>query len=224
MSKGTDMEATRRVGAWSAATSAIISIIYVIGQVLEWQGLLGSAGGPESTSTPLGIAVLLTPSLLLASTFVTMMAALHQASPSGRKAISQAALAFATVYVTLVSLIYFVQLTLVAPRLAAGDMGGLEYLRFVPYRSFLFAVDLLGYSFMSLSTLLAAFALPNIVLARLPKLLLLANGLLLPSIALQMYFPKLIWVAALWGLTFPAAMLALTAMFARAWPVNTGTS
>ncbi len=210
------MDITRRVGAWSASASALLSTLYVIGQLLEWQGWLGSAGGPESASTPLGIAVLLTPSLLLAGAFATMMAALHQAAPSDRKAISQSALAFATMYATLVSLVYFVQLTLVGPRLAAGDMAGIEFLRFVPYRSFLFAVDLLGYSFMSVATLFAAFALPEIPAARAPRIFLFANGLLLPFIALQMFFPQMIWIAALWAVTFPTATFFVAVMFVRA--------
>ena len=206
---------TRRVGLYSAAASAVLSMAYVLGQILEWRGLLGSAGGPKSTSSPLGIAVLLTPSLLLACAFVTMMAALHQASPSTKKAVSQAAMAFATMYATLVTLVYFVQLTLVGPRMAAGEMAEIEFLRFVPYRSFLFSIDLLGYSFMSLATLFAAFALPDIPAARRPRIFMLATGLLLPAIALQMYFPQLIWIAALWGLTFPAATLFVARMFAQ---------
>jgi hypothetical protein len=58
----------------------------------------------------------------------------------------------------LISLVYFVQLTLVAPRMARGEVGGIELLVFVPFNSFLYAVDLLGYSFMSMATLFVAFA------------------------------------------------------------------
>jgi len=183
-----------------------------VGQLLEWTGVLGSAGGPESSSTPLGIAILLTPSLLLAPAFVVMMAGLHQMAPESGKALSLSGLAFAIIYATLVSLVYFVQLTLVGPRMAAGDMSGIEVLRFVPYRSFLFAVDLLGYSFMSLATLAGAFATPDLRHGRLAAGLMLANGLLVPFLALQMFFPVLIWGGALWGITFPAACIAIAAM------------
>lgn len=209
------MDTTRRVGLYSAAACAALSITYVLAQLLEWLGLLGSASGPESTSTPLGIGVLLTPSLLLGCAFLTMMAALHQASHSDKKAISLAALSFAIMYATLVTLVYFVQLTLVGPRMAADDMAEIEFLRFVPYRSFLFAIDLLGYSFMSVSMLFGACALSDTPAARTPRIFMLATGLLLPAIALQMYFPQLIWIAALWGITFPAAALSIAAMFAR---------
>ncbi|HEX5006298.1 MAG TPA: hypothetical protein VFV70_04250, partial [Hyphomonadaceae bacterium] len=78
---------------WSAVASAALAVIYVGAQLLEWQGLLGSGGGPAGVSTPLGIAILLTPSLLLASAFVTLMAALHRFAPPSRSALSQAALA-----------------------------------------------------------------------------------------------------------------------------------
>jgi len=122
-------------------------------------------------------------------------------------------LAFATVYATLISLVYFVQLTLVGPRIAAGDTAGLEPFLFIPYRSFLFAVDLLGYSFMSLATLAAAFALP--APGRFARGALIANGLLMPFLSFQMLVPALIWIAALWALTFPAAMIALAILLKR---------
>lgn len=207
-----------RIAVWSAIASALLALTYVIAQLLEWRGLLGSAGGPEGVSTPTGIVILLLPSLLLASAFVVMMSAIHRLAPPAKGALSQAALAFAIMYATLVSLVYFVQLTLVAPRMLANDMSEIEFLRFVPYRSFLFAVDLLGYSFMSLATLLAAFALPELRHKTLAKTLMIANGLLFPCLAFQMLIPQLIWGGALWAITFPAACLAIAIMFWRCEP------
>jgi hypothetical protein len=61
-----------------------------------------------------------------------------------------------TAYVALISIFYFVQLTFVGPRLARGQVEGIEVFLFVPFDSFLYAVDILGYSFMSLATLFAA--------------------------------------------------------------------
>ena len=102
-------------------------------------------------------------------------------------------------------MVYFVQLAFVAPRIARGATAGIEVFLFVPFDSFLYAVDILGYSFMSLATLFAAqvFAGGS---HRLVRRLLIANGLLLPCLALQMYFHWLIWIAALWAVTFPGSM------------------
>jgi len=55
---------TKAVGFWSAVLASAFSIAYILGQLAEWLGWLGSKGDPESASTPLGIAVLLTPSLI----------------------------------------------------------------------------------------------------------------------------------------------------------------
>ena len=210
------------LGFWSAVLATIFSIVYIVAQVAEWLGWLGSKGGPASGSTPLGIVVLLTPSLLLGSSFLLMMASVHQLAPSDKRVWSQAALSFATIYAALISVVCFVQLTLVGPRLAEGRMEGIELLRFVPFDSFLYAVDILGYSFMSLSTLFAARVFAGDGLERTARWFLTANGLLLPFLALQMYFHSFIWGGALWAVTFPASTWSLALIFRRA-ETATGT-
>lgn len=206
---------TRTVGFRSAVLAAVFSITYVVGQLAEWAGLLGSSGGPESVSTPLGIVVLLVPSLLLGSSFLVLMVSVHQITPLDRKVWSHAAVAFATAYAVLISSVYFVQLTLVLPRLARGDVAGIEPFLFTPFDSYLYSVDLLGYSFMSLATLFAARVFTGDGRERTARWFLTANGLILPFIALQMYFHPLIWVASLWAVTFPGATLALAVLFRR---------
>lgn len=206
---------TRLVGLSSAILATVFSITYALAQIAEWLGWLGSRGGPESGSTPLGLVALLTPSLLLGSSFLVLIVSVHQVAPSDRKVWSHAALAFAALYATLISMVYFVQLTLVAPRLARGQMEGIEMLRFVPFDSFLYAVDILGYSFMSVSTLFAARVFTGGGLERVVRWFLTANGLLLPFLALQMYFHSFIWGGALWAVTFPGSTWTIAVLFSR---------
>ena len=206
----------KAVGFWSAVFATLFSVAYVVGQLAEWLGMLGSHGGPSSDSTVLGLIVLLTPSLFLGSAFLILMVSVHYVAPPDRKIWSHAALAFATAYAVLISTVYFVQLTLVAPRIARGQTEGIEPFLFVPFDSFLYAVDILGYSFMSVATLLAARVFVGSGLHRTVRWFLTANGLLLPFIALQMYVHPLIWVASLWAVTFPGATWALAVVFRRA--------
>jgi hypothetical protein len=206
---------TRSVGFWSAVLATVFSIAYDVSQIAEWLGWLGSQGGPESSSTPLGLAILLTPSLLLGSSFLVLMVCIHQLAAPDRRVWSHAAVAFATVYTALISINYYVQLTWVAPRLTAGDTKGLEPFLFVPFDSFLYAVDILGYSFMSMATLFAARVFAGGGQERLVRWFLTANGLLLPFIALQMYVHWLIWIAALWAVVFPGATWSLAVLFRR---------
>src|ERR1041384_6776104 len=177
-----------RLGYWSAVFASIFSITYVVGQLAEWLALLGSAGGPESPSTLLGIVVLLTPSLFLGSAFLLLMVSLHHAVPDDRRIWTQAALVFATIYCALISINYFVQLTLVAPHMAHGEIESVRFLLFTPFDSFLYSVDILGYGFMSVATLLGAFALTGTGLERLARRFLIGNGLLLPFITLQNFY------------------------------------
>lgn len=207
---------TRAVGLWSAVLATVFSITYDVGQIAEWLGWLGSGGGAENPSTPLGLAILLTPSLLLGSSFLVLMVAIHQMTPPERRVWSHCALAFATVYTVLISINYFVQLTWVAPRLARGQTAGIEAFLFTPFDSFLYAVDILGYSFMSLATLFAAKVFNGKGLERVARAFLIANGLLIPFIALQMYLHGLIWIAALWAVTFPGSTWSLAILFRRA--------
>lgn len=204
-------DATRQVGLWGASASALLSLAYIVAQLFEWLGMLGSAGGPNASSTPFGIAVLLVPSLLLGPAFIVTLSALCLAVPRERRAFAVAGLALGTIYAALTALVYSVQLTFVAPRLAAGDVEEIALLLFVPYESFLFAVDLWGYSLMSAATLIAAFAVPD----RPARIALIVNGAVLPFLALQMFFPLLIWPASAWAVTFPAGMLLLVRYFRR---------
>lgn len=68
---------------------------------------------------------------------------------------------------------------------------------------------------MSFSTLLAGRVFQGRGLRRIVRWLLTANGMLLPFIALQIYFHPLIWCASLWAATFPGATWALAILFLR---------
>jgi hypothetical protein len=207
---------TRTIGFWSAVLATVFSITYDIGQIAEWLGWLGSGGGPESSSTPLGLVILLTPSLFLGSSFLILAVSIHQLSSPDRKIFSHAAVAFATIYAALISINYYVQLIWVAPRLADGRIAGIEPFLFVPFDSFLYSVDILGYGFMSVATFFAAMVFNGKGAERVARWFLIANGLLLPFITLQMYWHWMIWIAALWAVTFPGSTWSLAIIFRRA--------
>jgi hypothetical protein len=167
--------------------------------------------------------VLLTPSLFLGSAFLVLVVSIHYLASPAQEVWSHAAVAFATAYTVLISIVYFVQLTLVLPRLALGETEGIEMFIFVPFNSFLYAVDILGYSFMSVATFFAGMVFTGGGLQRIVRFFLLANGFLLPFIALQMYVHPLIYIAALWAVTFPGATWSLALLF-RQMPVTVETN
>jgi phage shock protein PspC (stress-responsive transcriptional regulator) len=208
-------KSVRVIGVWSAVLCTVFSLAYVVAQLCEWMGLLGSAGGPHSRSTTLGLAVLLTPSLLLGVSFVPLMVSIHHYAETSVKIWSHIAVAFASIYAALVSIVYYVQLAFVMPRLARGDVEDIRLLIFEPFDSFLYAVDVWGYSLMSLSTLFAAAVFGTQGVERWIRYALIANGCLVPFLALQMYYPPLIWGGTLWSLTFPTSTWLLAIHFRR---------
>ena len=206
---------TKTLGFWSAVLATVFSVTYDIGQLAEWAGWMGSGGGGENASTPFGLVVLLTPSLFLGSAFLILMICIHQLSSPDRRVWSHAAVAFAIIYAGLISMNYFVQLTWVVPRLEAARARGLEPFLFKPFDSFMYSVDLLGYSFMSVAAFFAAKVFSGAGLERQVRVFLTATAFMVPFIALQMYAHWLLWVAALWGVTFPAATWSLAILFRR---------
>jgi hypothetical protein len=203
-----------RLGFWSAVLAAAFSVAYDIGQIAEWLGLMGSGGGPESDSTWYGLVVLLVPSLFLGVAFVVLMGSVHAQAPAEKRIWSRTGLSFAIMYGTLICMNYFVQLTLVAPALHGGRVSeNIRPFLFNVFNSFTYSVDLLGYSFMSLSTLFAAFAFRGPGLERTVRWFMIANGLIMPFIALQTFYHPLIWVASLWAVTLPGATVSLAFLF-----------
>jgi hypothetical protein len=204
-----------KLGYWSAFFASLFSIIYIIGQLAEWLNLFGSGGGPENASTAVGLIVLLIPSLLLAPSFVLLMLCVHYYAPSDKKVWSHASLIFATIYAVLVSINYYVQLTLIVPHMMRSEIESVRPFLFTPFDSFIYSVDLLGYTFMSISTLFAAFVFKGAGLERTARRFLIANGLLIPFLALQIYYHFLIWPASLWAITLPGATITLAKIFRR---------
>jgi len=205
----------RSLGLWSAVLCTVFSLSYIVAQLAEWAGLFGSAGGPHSRSTTVGLVVLLTPSLFLGVSFVVLTVSIHSVAERSARIWSHIAVAFASMYATLISIVYYVQLAFVIPRLARGDAEGIGLLIFEPFDSFLYAVDVFGYSLMSLSTLFAAMVFGTQAIERWIRRALIANGCLIPFLALQMYYPPLIWGGSLWAITFPTATALLAIHFSR---------
>lgn len=127
----------QKVTYWSARLVMLWVLLFALTMVL---GLFGVATGP--------LAFLVC--LLLAPSFVGMMAGLHQQAPPEKRVWSQLGLSFAVIYAVLVGGVYYVQLS--ALRAAADELLPFVY---TPGSVF-FALNMLGYAFMCLSTWCAA--------------------------------------------------------------------
>jgi len=189
----------RAFGVWSAWSAFAASLIYGVFQILQVIGIMPA---------PWDRVLIFLPSLLLAPAFVLTMCALHVAAPAGRSCFTLGALALAIMYAVLASIVYVTQLGVVIPKELRGGSFPLG-LACCAQGEFMTALDLLGYTWMSLSTLLAGIATKGHA-----RRWLIANGVLAPFLVAQLAWPELIIVGALWLITFPAAMAGLAMTFA----------
>lgn len=191
------MERLTRVASWGACIAAIG---YGIPQVMQVAGVL-----PD----PIDRIAIFAPSLALASLFVVALAGLAAQAQGPDRPWRFAALALAILYAALVSPVYVVQLGVVIPRELAGAEA-VSGFACCGFRQPLTAIDLLGYTEMSLATLLLAPSFRGSA-----RTWLVLNGIVAIPVFLQLFWPALIWIGAAWLITFPMAM----ALVARSAPL-----
>lgn len=185
------------VGKWSAILATIFAFGYSVPQLLSVFKII-----PH----PQDLYWLFAPSLFLAPAFLITMISLDLLVPVNLRIWTTIGWAFAAVYCTMITIVYFTQLTIVVPSEVQGNIGNKEVLLF-DRKTFLMAVDCLGYFFMSLSTLFAAFAFKNYRRFKWLYRGLLWNGLLLPVLILAFFYPVFYYPGAIWMITFPLAMI-----------------
>ena len=95
-------------------------------------------------------------SFLMVILFVGIMAALYSLAPDEKKILGTLGISFTVVCITLVSVTYYTQLSLVPNSIKSGMTD--ELTRFVYHspNSIVFAVDILGFFFLGLATLCVA--------------------------------------------------------------------
>jgi hypothetical protein len=191
------------IGWWSAVLAAGFGLVYSVFQVLSELKLIAH---------PRDLYWLFLPSLPLAPAFLIAMICLHYAVDNDLKLFTAISVAFAVLYSADVSLVYFTQLTAVLPAQLSNQINEKQVLLF-DRRTFLMAVDCLGYFFMSFSTLFAAFAFTKDQKNKWLYRGLLFNGLLLPVLILAFFYPVFYYVGAIWMITFPLAMINVAKLF-----------
>jgi hypothetical protein len=206
------MNSVKTIGYWSAILSIFFALAYSVPQIFSELKLI-----PH----PQDLIWLFVPSLFLAPAFMITMICIHYYISAALRIWTAIAMAFAVLYTICATIVYFTQLTVVIPQLLTAQIDETHVLAF-HRRSFLMAVDCLGYFFMSLSTLFAAFAFATDESNKWLYRGMLYNGMLLPVLILAFFYPVFYYVGALWMITFPVAMVHAANLFKKGtqWNLN----
>ena len=199
---------SHRLGMWAALAACAASTGYGVVQTMQILGI---------TKPPLDAILIFGVSICIATPFVIAMVALLYAVPAEKRVWTHAGIAFAGMYATLVSLVYMTELFVTIPAQLQGAADKVQFVTLSEH-SFFWAVDALGYIFMSFATLLAAGAFAWRGLQGWLKLFFVAHGVQAPLIVLILVRPDLLLIGSPWIVTAPVSMLLLAIFFARGTP------
>jgi hypothetical protein len=197
-------DSVRKIGFFSAILTAVFAIIYSVAQIT----ILAVPPSP-----PWDFIGLFAPSLFLAWSFIVMMISIHYYAPEERKIYSHIGLVFAILYAALVSIVYFVELSVAVPAVFQGQVYP-DWLSFTS-PSMMVSIDGLGYGFMAMATLFASQVFAGNKSRRLIRWAFFANGLLAIVILSAVFIPALTVIGALWIITMPLSAIATVLLFGR---------
>ena len=205
----------KKLGFWAAILAAIFSLLFAVLAIAysppDWAGIEAYAEGFDFLQM-----LNMIPVVLVTIAVIVVMACIHSIAPSSKKVFSLIAIAFSVVYATIISTNYYVQLFVVRLNLVSGNLEGLQLLAMPNLHSVFFALEALGYMFLSLATL---FILPVFGRGKLAgwirTFIIISGGLgIFGTIVALFDLPLLIFAGlGLWSLTFPIAMIFVAVYF-----------
>ena len=202
-------QAIYKIGFWSGLVAFSATVAYVIVQMLQVYGVVSD---PWSGILIYGF------SLCISIPFLIEILVLYYTTSAARKFWSHAALIFSIMYSVFVIANYVVQLATVIPMTLQGKLEEVRLLDQTPHSMF-WDFDALGYLFMGIATLFAAFAFERKGFQNTLRRIFLANAFVTPLIAFVYFYPhftgKLILIGLPWAFTAPASMLSLGIFFKR---------
>ena len=207
-----------KLGVWSAISVAVLVLLIDVGMIAsEMLYPLTSITSIDAYATSFTSWQMLpfVPSFVLAPTFIVFMLCLYYYASEDAKILGQLSLIFATICGAILSLHYYIQLTIVQQGLLNNQTNGLWMLAAPNPHSLFWSLAALGYGFMGFA-LLSAASLFKGQYQRIIQVLFIANGFLgtafLVGNVLGIFIVD-IFVSFAWGILFPIAMLLVAKNF-----------
>jgi MFS family permease len=209
-----------RLGFWSAVIIVLLAISIDVGMIVSTILFpMTSITSIETYASSFSSFQMLPfiPSLLLAPVFVIMMLCIHYYASQEKKVLSQLGFSFALICAAVLSIHYYIQLTVVQQGILNNELSGLWQFAAPNPHSFFWAFAALGYGFMGIALLFVAPIFKekseNAV-----KWLFIANGLV--GIAFLIgnalgFFLVNIFASFVWGVLFPIASILMAKKFRK---------
>jgi hypothetical protein len=214
------------LGLWSAIFASVLTISFVVLAVVTALVLpLKSWSGIHTYAENFSLLEMASyiPATLLAPTVVILMACILSVTPETKRVFSLIALAFAGVYAAIIPTNYYLQLFVVRLNLKSGTLDGLSLLAQPNLHSVFFALETIGYAFLSLATLFVSPVFSGGKLESWIRRLFIVSGALgiFGVLVAPFDHPYLIFAGlGIWSVAFPASTILLGIFFRRAQRQN----
>jgi uncharacterized membrane protein len=217
----TDRQTAITLGFWSAIFASGFTILFVLiavgtSLVFPMQAWNGIQTYAEHFNW-LDMASFI-PAIFLAPTMVILMACIHAVTPEKQQVFSLISLAFTSIYAAIIPTNYYLQLFVVRLNLQSGTLDGLDLLAQPNLHSVFFALETLGYAFLSLATLFVSPVFKGGMLERWIRSLFIVSGAvgIFGVIVAPFDQPYLIFAGlGIWSLAFPISTILLSVFFQK---------
>ena len=205
------------LGFWSAILSTVFTIVFVVLALVftpeEWSGIVSYAKNFNFLQMANFIPV-----ILLAPTVIVLMVCIHFVAPETKKVFSLIGIAFSSVYAAIICTNYYLQLFVVRLNLLSDTLDGLAILAMPNLHSIFFALETIGYAFLSLATLFVSPVFRGGKLEGWIRWLFIISGVLGIFGVLVAPFDQPILIFAglgIWSLAFPISTALIGIFFKR---------
>ena len=208
-----------RLGFWSAVIIVLLVVLIDVGMIVSAILFpMTSITSIETYASSFSSFQMLPfiPSLLLAPMFVIMMLCIHYYASQEKKVLSQLGFSFALICAAVLSIHYYIQLTVVQQGILNNELSGLWQFAAPNPHSFFWAFAALGYGFMGIALLSVTPIFEEN--ERTIKWLFMANGFV--GIAFLIgnalgFFILNILASLIWGVLFPVASILMAGKFGK---------
>jgi hypothetical protein len=224
------LSAVQQLGFWSSIASAVTSAGFGVGIVITlvafkqqtWTGdIVAYAWGYD----PIQMAMTVVPSILLAPSFLGLVAATHELAPSEHRIWTVLAGMFAVLYAGVVGVNYFLQLTVVRQNLSTGVTEGMSLFAMGNPVSVFWELEILGYFCQGVAAALLAIVFTGERIATWLRWMLIAVfvtaaiGVVAAIKGISFTDPVFAVGSGAWTVVFPVTMV-LSAVYFRRQPAR----
>lgn len=215
-----------RLGFWSALLFVIMGVGYGLGMgiffmkypVPTWSNIERYADFMKS-APQLFFSLCQITAFLSGIIFIVLLCSIYDYAQAEKKILTRIGMCFGTIFITLASIAYFVQFTVVPQNIVTGNLSGLEQFVELNTRSFIASIVLLGWGvFLGLTSFFLAPVFSNGKLEKFIKWFFILTGIfcIINTIGYMLQIVTLSLVSTgIFNITLTSACILLCILFRK---------